>query len=137
MAFVVALLAGGNAASQPASSGSSDARSHVTFNRDIAPIIYQNCASCHRPGESGPFPLLTYSEVKKHATQIVAVTHTHFMPPWLPEPGQGSYSRNAACRMRRLLSFRSGSRRVQSREILATFRRSLISSKAGNLELQT
>jgi tetratricopeptide (TPR) repeat protein/mono/diheme cytochrome c family protein len=83
----MALLVGSHASPQPASSVSPAPPSHVTFARDIAPIIYQNCASCHRPGESGPFPLLTYSEVKKHANQIVAVTHTHFMPPWLPEPG--------------------------------------------------
>jgi Tfp pilus assembly protein PilF/mono/diheme cytochrome c family protein len=58
----------------------------VTFNRDIAPIVYHYCASCHRPGEAGPFPLLTYEDVKKHGHQIVAVTQTRFMPPWLPEP---------------------------------------------------
>jgi Tfp pilus assembly protein PilF/mono/diheme cytochrome c family protein len=60
----------------------------VTFNRDVAPVVYQYCASCHRPGEAGPFPLLTYQDVKKHGRQIVAVTQTRFMPPWLPEPGE-------------------------------------------------
>jgi tetratricopeptide (TPR) repeat protein/mono/diheme cytochrome c family protein len=60
--------------------------SEVTFNRDVAPIIFQTCARCHRPGESGPFPLLTYDEVKNRARQIETVTHTRFMPPWLPEP---------------------------------------------------
>ena len=63
----------------------------VTFNRDIAPIIFKNCAPCHRPGESGPFPLLTYEEVRKHAEQVAAVTSIRFMPPWLPEPGYGSF----------------------------------------------
>ena len=58
----------------------------VTFNRDIAPIVFEYCASCHRPGEAGPFPLLTYEDVKQHGRQVVAVTHTRFMPPWLPEP---------------------------------------------------
>ena len=58
----------------------------VTYNRDIAPIVYHYCAACHRPGEAGPFPLLTYQDVKKHGHQIVAVTQTRFMPPWLPEP---------------------------------------------------
>ncbi|MGB7554665.1 MAG: tetratricopeptide repeat protein [Candidatus Korobacteraceae bacterium] len=58
----------------------------VTFNRDIAPIVFHYCASCHRPGEAGPFPLLTYDDVKKHGNQIAAVTTTRFMPPWLPEP---------------------------------------------------
>jgi len=58
----------------------------VTFNRDIAPIIFQSCASCHRPGEAAPFPLLTYEDVKKHARQIADVTRTRIMPPWLPDP---------------------------------------------------
>jgi tetratricopeptide (TPR) repeat protein/mono/diheme cytochrome c family protein len=60
----------------------------VTFNRDIAPIVYHYCAACHRPGEAGPFPLLTYQDVKSHGRQIMAVTHTRFMPPWPPEPGE-------------------------------------------------
>lgn len=58
----------------------------VTFNRDIAPIMFQTCARCHRPGESGPFSLLTYEDAKKHARQIEVVTRTRFMPPWLPAP---------------------------------------------------
>src|SRR2546430_583898 len=57
----------------------------VTFNHDIAPIVYRNCAPCHRPGESAPFPLLTYGDVKRHATQIADVTKRRFMPPWLPD----------------------------------------------------
>ena len=64
----------------------------VTFNRDIAPIMFQACARCHRPGESGPFPLLTYADVKKHARQIEIVTRTRFMPPWLPERQSPSFS---------------------------------------------
>lgn len=58
----------------------------ITFNRDIAPIIFQSCSSCHRPGEAAPFSLLTYSDVKKHARQIADVTRARTMPPWLPEP---------------------------------------------------
>jgi tetratricopeptide (TPR) repeat protein len=60
----------------------------VTFNRDIAPILFRTCARCHRPGEAGPFSLLTYADAKSHARQIAAVTKRRFMPPWLPEPGQ-------------------------------------------------
>src|ERR1700722_3161625 len=58
----------------------------VTFNRNIAPIIFRSCAACHRPGEAAPFSLLNYSEVKKHARQIAEVTQSRSMPPWLPEP---------------------------------------------------
>ena len=58
----------------------------VTFNRDIAPIIFNSCSTCHHPGEAGPFSLLTYSDVKKHARQIADVTQARTMPPWLPDP---------------------------------------------------
>jgi Tfp pilus assembly protein PilF len=72
--------------SDPRQAQSGAGESHVTFNRDIAPIIFNSCASCHRPGEAAPFSLLTYEDVKKHARQIAEVTRTLNMPPWLPEP---------------------------------------------------
>lgn len=63
----------------------------VTFYGRIAPIIYSECSRCHRPGESAPFALLTYDDVKRHATQIAAVTKRRYMPPWLPEAGHGEF----------------------------------------------
>src|SRR5215467_12309219 len=64
----------------------------LAFARDIAPIVYQHCASCHRPGDTAPFSLLTYEDVKKRAPQIVKVTQSRFMPPWLPEQGYGNFA---------------------------------------------
>jgi Flp pilus assembly protein TadD len=64
----------------------------VTFTHDIAPIVYQKCAPCHHPGEAAPFSLLTYQDVKKRAAQIATVTHSGYMPPWLPERGYGDFS---------------------------------------------
>ena len=58
----------------------------VTFNKDIAPILFHSCAICHHTGEAGPFPLLTYADTKARARQIAAVTARRYMPPWLPEP---------------------------------------------------
>jgi Flp pilus assembly protein TadD len=63
----------------------------VTFYKDVAPIVYHSCALCHRPGEPGPFPLLTYDDVRKHGQQIVTVIRRRYMPPWLPEPGHGDF----------------------------------------------
>jgi len=63
----------------------------VTFYKNVAPIVYNRCAPCHREGGPGPFPLLTYNDVRKHASQIVSVTKRRFMPPWLPEPGYGDF----------------------------------------------
>jgi len=62
-----------------------------TFNRDIAPILYQNCSNCHRPGEVAPFALLTYQDAAKRAKQLAAITQAHVMPPWKAEPGYGNF----------------------------------------------
>ena len=64
----------------------------VTFARDVAPIVYQYCAPCHRPGEAGPFSLLSYADAKSHARQIADVTRRRYMPPWAPESGYGDFS---------------------------------------------
>ena len=63
------------------------AAERVTFNRDVAPIVFHSCVPCHRPGEAGPFSLLTYADVQKRAPQIARVTSMRYMPPWPPEPG--------------------------------------------------
>jgi tetratricopeptide (TPR) repeat protein len=64
----------------------------VTFNRDIAPIIFKNCTPCHRPGEAGPFPLLTYEDAQSHARQMVVQTARRYMPPWLPAPSDFAFA---------------------------------------------
>jgi tetratricopeptide (TPR) repeat protein len=64
----------------------------VTFNKQVAPILFANCAACHHAGGAGPFSLIEYQEVKKRAKQIVTVTASRYMPPWLPEPGYGDFA---------------------------------------------
>ncbi|MBV9267607.1 MAG: hypothetical protein JO061_15675 [Acidobacteriaceae bacterium] len=61
------------------------------FNKDIAPILYQNCAGCHRPGEVAPFSLLSYEDAAKRASLIATVTKARIMPPWKPELGYGDF----------------------------------------------
>ncbi len=62
-----------------------------TFNRDIAPILFENCSSCHRPGEVAPFALLNYQDAVKRARQIAQITSSRVMPPWKASPGYGSF----------------------------------------------
>src|SRR5580692_2783980 len=64
----------------------------VTFHKDIAPILFSQCAPCHRPGEAGPFSLLTYQDARKRAAQIAIVTGKRYMPPWPPAPGYGDFA---------------------------------------------
>jgi hypothetical protein len=63
-----------------------------TFDKDISPIIYKNCAVCHRPGEVAPFSLLNYKDVSKRAKQIARVTEERIMPPWKAEAGFGEFA---------------------------------------------
>lgn len=63
-----------------------------TFNQDIAPIIFTNCSPCHRPGDAGPFPLLTYEEVVGKGRTIAAVTGTRYMPPWPADPSYSHFN---------------------------------------------
>ena len=65
--------------------------SPLTFNKDVAPIVFQHCSPCHRPGHVAPFALLTYDDVKRRAAQIATVTADRRMPPWLPEPDYGLF----------------------------------------------
>ena len=82
-----------SACNQPVhqSDGKVGERDIVTFNRDVAPIMFRHCSGCHRPGESAPFSLLNYEDVKRRSSQVAEVTRTRFMPPWLPVAGHGDF----------------------------------------------
>ena len=92
--LLVLFVLSGSSFAQPSSQNrapASDAPEPVTFNRDIAPVIFKNCSPCHRPTQPGPFNLLAYADVKKRAEEIAKVTAERTMPPWLPEPGFGEF----------------------------------------------
>jgi hypothetical protein len=63
----------------------------VTYARDIAPIIYKNCSTCHRPGEIGPMSLMSYDDVAGWAGTIKYVTSNKIMPPWKADPNFQHY----------------------------------------------
>src|SRR5687767_3295747 len=63
----------------------------VTFARDLAPIVYANCAYCHRPGEIAPFSLLTYKDARPWARSMKQQVQQKTMPPWNAHPGYGSF----------------------------------------------
>ncbi len=57
----------------------------ITFYKDIQPIMYKKCASCHHQGESAPFSLLTYDDLAKRKSFIKEVVQSRYMPPWKPD----------------------------------------------------
>lgn len=65
---------------------------NITWSEHISPIIFKNCTPCHRPGEAGPFNLLTYHDAVKNANKIKFVTSTRFMPPWPADPNYVHFS---------------------------------------------
>jgi len=77
-----------------------------TFTRDIAPIVFERCAVCHHPGEAAPFSLLTYSDLKKRAAQIVEVTQSRFMPPWLPDTSATHFQDDRSLSARQIEAFK-------------------------------
>jgi mono/diheme cytochrome c family protein len=68
------------------------AQRQVTFSETIAPIVYANCVTCHRPGEAAPFPLISYEDVKKRGALIASVTRARYMPPWHAVHGYGEFA---------------------------------------------
>lgn len=77
---------------QFSTSASDKATSSVTFSKDVAPILYKNCAACHRSGEIAPMSLLSYKEVRPWARSIREVVADRRMPPWLADPHYGEFS---------------------------------------------
>jgi hypothetical protein len=64
----------------------------LSFTRDVAPIVFEHCAMCHRPSGSAPFSVLSYDEIKDWAPLIADAVGQRRMPPWLPEPGFGTFA---------------------------------------------
>jgi Redoxin/Copper type II ascorbate-dependent monooxygenase, C-terminal domain len=60
-----------------------------TFSKEVAPILQKNCQQCHRPGQVGPFSLVTYDQARKRADDISNVVVDRRMPPWKPDPKVG------------------------------------------------
>ncbi|MEK6299746.1 MAG: cytochrome c [Acidobacteriota bacterium] len=63
----------------------------LTFNRDVAPILYRNCVSCHRPGEIAPMSLINFKEVRPWAKAIREKVVTRDMPPWHADQNYGKW----------------------------------------------
>ncbi len=63
-----------------------------TFTKDVAPILYKNCTTCHRPGGLGPFSLMDYDSAKANVDDIRDAVRSGFMPPWHAEGPHGTFS---------------------------------------------
>lgn len=88
---VAATTAPGCALDAKAAPGTSPA-SAVTYHNRVSRIVQQNCQECHRRGESGPFEMNTYGELKDHLAMVRKVVRRGSMPPWFADPKHGHWA---------------------------------------------
>lgn len=66
-----------------------------TFSKDVAPIFYKNCASCHQPNSVAPMSLLDFQSARPYAKAIQKAVETRTMPPWFADPRYGHFQNDA------------------------------------------
>jgi mono/diheme cytochrome c family protein len=87
--LLAVLVAQGAFAAAPATE-TADADT-VTWAADVAPILYQSCVGCHRPGQVAPMSLLTYDQARPWGKAIARAAHDRAMPPWFANPEHGKF----------------------------------------------
>lgn len=75
----------------PLAAQAAAAKPAPNYNEHVAPILHARCASCHRPGEVAPFPLLTFADARKRGRNLLQAVEDRYMPPWHPAPGYGAF----------------------------------------------
>src|SRR5271168_2583395 len=83
---IVLVVAGASLLGVPTASGA-----ELTFSKDVAPIFYTKCVSCHRPGEAAPMSLITYKDVRPWAASIREKVAARVMPPWHADRQYGDF----------------------------------------------
>jgi peroxiredoxin len=69
----------------------STVKGEVTYAKHVAPILQRRCQECHRPGQVGPFSLLTYDKAVSWSDTIAEVVREERMPPWHADPKHGKF----------------------------------------------
>ena len=67
----------------------------VTWNREISRLVYDKCASCHRPGGTA-FSMITYQDVQPRLVEIKTAVLNRRMPPWGAIKGFGEFKDDQA-----------------------------------------
>src|SRR5215470_481021 len=75
--------------------GLAKSKAPVTFSKDVAPILFKNCAECHRAGEAAPMSLLSYKDARPWARSIREKVVGREMPPWHADSRAGEFSNDA------------------------------------------
>ena len=100
----LAILAGAFLCAATASAATDAAA--PTFSEHIAPVVFSKCAGCHRDGQSAPFSLLNFAQVKKRAQQIAEATGDRVMPPWHADRAVVEYANDRSLTDEQIALFR-------------------------------
>lgn len=91
LSIVLALGCGADSDEAPGKPASAKSSGPPTFATDVAPLVFEHCTPCHRSDGPAPFSFSSREDIERHAAQIVDVTKSGFMPPWLPASGYGNF----------------------------------------------
>jgi hypothetical protein len=89
--FAACLLVIGVGVAGATSNNNAVDQQNVTWSEHVAPILFNNCVTCHRPGQVAPMSLLSYKETRPWAKSIRRVTADGTMPPWFANPEHGTF----------------------------------------------
>lgn len=103
----------------------SAAEADVTYVDDVAPLLAENCVTCHRDGGIGPWAMRNYAIVRGFAPMIREVVRTRRMPPWHADPMHGEFANDrslSAAEARTLVHWaETGARRGEGKDPLALY----------------
>src|SRR6266545_1964758 len=92
VAFPVALIVMVALMWAPAPAATQEAAPAITFYKDVLPVLQKNCQSCHRPGQIGPFSMLTFKDTRPWAKAMKVAVLSRVMPPWFSDPRYGHFN---------------------------------------------
>ncbi|MBV8820900.1 MAG: hypothetical protein JO022_21245, partial [Acidobacteriaceae bacterium] len=79
----------------------------TTFSKDVAPIFYERCVNCHRPGSVAPMSLLDYRSARPWAKSIRQAVLSRRMPPWFADPQFGHFANDARLNAREIATIQT------------------------------
>ncbi|MCI0490442.1 MAG: cytochrome c [Blastocatellia bacterium] len=102
MMFLASLSVSGNGDATPGAPVAARKKSLPTFSKDVAPIFYNKCVSCHREGEVAPMSLSTYKQARPWARAIREKVLDRSMPPWHADPAYGKFKNDRSLSKREI-----------------------------------
>jgi len=90
--YVTTNFGKGQTASETQATTKESSGQEITYSKDVAPILFKNCAVCHHPNDIAPMSLMSYKEVRPWATSIREKVIRREMPPWHADPEVGEFS---------------------------------------------